>query len=208
MKLLAVCSGRPERLPGKSFKTGIFKTAVNSPVLIDAHGLVGDAVCNTKHHGGPDQAILMEGSLTLDWWSAELGREIAPGMLGENLVIDGLDNRDVAAGDRFHLGDLILEASCARSPCATLSTKMGDPRFAKAYTQAARPGIYCRVIRPGMVAPGDAIRHEVFDGDRVFIWEMLAAVGKPLSDMERARFLAAPIGIRWRPTFEKKAARD
>jgi MOSC domain-containing protein YiiM len=207
MKLLAACLGRPEKLPGKSFKTGIFKTPVNSAVMIDTHGLVGDAVCNAKHHGGPDQAILLEGSLTLDWWSAELGREIAPGMLGENLVIEGLDNRDVAAGDRFHIGELILEASCARSPCATLSARMGDPGFAKACIRAARPGIYCRVIRPGMVAPGDTVRHALFDGDRVFIWEMLAAVGKPLSDSERARFLAAPIGMRWRPTFEKKAAR-
>ncbi|WP_105373629.1 MOSC domain-containing protein [Neorhizobium huautlense] len=202
MKLLAICLGHPEKLPGKSFKTGIYKAAVNSAVMIDRLGLVGDAVCNTKHHGGEDQAVLLEGSLTRDWWAQELGRDLLPGTFGENLIIDGLDNRDVAAGDRFHVGEVVLEASCARSPCNTLAVKMGDPTFVKAYTRAGRPGIYCRVIVPGMVSRGDPVRHERYAGERVTIPEMLAAVGRSLSDAERARFLSAPIGHRWRPAFE------
>ncbi|WP_105402296.1 MOSC domain-containing protein [Neorhizobium sp. T7_12] len=202
MKLLAVCLGRPERLPGKSFKTGIYKSAVKAAVMVDSLGLVGDAVCNTKHHGGEDQAILLEGSLTLDWWAAALGRDFSPGTFGENLTIEGLDNRDVAVGDRFHIGEVVLEATCARSPCNTLAVKMGDPKFLKTYTKAGRPGIYCRVITPGMVSPGDLVRHEPYTGERVMVAEMLAAVGKNLSVAERARFLAAPIGRRWRPMFE------
>jgi len=202
MKLLAICLGRPEKLPGKSFKTGIYKSALNSAAMIDRFGLVGDAVCDTRHHGGEDQAVLLEGSLTLDWWTAELGHELPPGTFGENLIIEGLDNRDVAAGDRFHVGEVVLEASCARSPCNTLAVKMGDPTFVKTYVRAGRPGIYCRIIAPGMVSPGDPVRHERFSGDRVMIAEMLAAVGRSLSDAEKARFLAAPIGRRWRPTFE------
>lgn len=202
MKLLSICLGRPEKLPGKSYKTGIYKAAVSSAVMVDRLGLVGDAVCNTKHHGGEDQAVLLEGSSTLGWWAAELGRELPPGFFGENLIIDGLDNRDVAAGDRFHVGEVILEASCARSPCNTLAAKMGAPAFPKTYTKAGRPGIYCRVVRPGTVSPGDSVRHELYAGERVMIAEMLAAVGRNLSDAERARLLAAPIGIRWRSVFE------
>ncbi|WP_117192907.1 MOSC domain-containing protein [Rhizobium terrae] len=202
MKLVAICLGRPEKLPGKSFKTGIYKAPVNSAVMLDHLGLVGDAVCNTRHHGGEDQAVLLEGSLTLDWWAAELGHPLTPGTFGENLIIEGLDNRDVGAGDRFHIGDVVLEASCARSPCNTLAVRMGDPKFLKAYTKAGRPGIYCRVIEPGMIGPGDPVRHETYAGDRVMIADMLAAVGKDLSAAEKARFLAAPIGSRWRPTFE------
>lgn len=79
---------------------------------------------------------------------------------------------------------------------------MGDPTFVKTYKNGGRPGIYCRVIQPGMVSPGDPVRHEPYAGERVTIAEMLAAVGKRLSDSERARFLAAPIGRRWRPVFE------
>ena len=89
MKILAVCVGHAEKLPGKSYKTGINKHPLAGSVMVDAEGLVGDAICNRKHHGGVDQAVYVEGSLTLDWWSAELARKIAPGAFGENIVIDG-----------------------------------------------------------------------------------------------------------------------
>ncbi|MGF9693881.1 MOSC domain-containing protein [Rhizobium sp. 0TCS1.26] len=202
MKVSAICIGNAEKLPGKSFKTGINKQPVSSAVLVDTEGLLGDAVCNRKYHGGPDQAILLEGSLTLDWWAQQLGRDLPPGTFGENLVIDGLDNRDVAAGDRFHVGEVVLEASCARSPCNTFAVKMGDPTFVKTYFRGGRPGIYCRVIETGAVSVGDPVSHELYGGDRVSIAEMLAAVGKTLTDAEKARFLAAPIGSRWRLTFK------
>ena len=141
MKILALCIGNPQRLAGKSYKTGIFKHAVNGAVMIDAEGLVGDAICNRKHHGGVDQAVYIEGSLTLDWWSSELGRPYEPGTFGENMVISGLDNRAVSGGDRFISGDLVLEVSACRIPCANFSARMNDPQFVKRYTIAARPGI-------------------------------------------------------------------
>ncbi|RWX76585.1 MOSC domain-containing protein [Neorhizobium lilium] len=200
MRLAAVCIGRPEKLPGKSYKTGINKAGIGTAVL-DRLGLVGDAVCNAKHHGGEDQAILLEGSLTLDWWAEQLGRPLTPGTFGENLVIEGLDNRNVAVGDSFHVGHVVLEASCPRSPCNTLAAKMADPSFARTYTRAGRPGIYCRVVAEGTVSTGDPVRHEIYSGERIMIPDMLAAIGRKLPESEKARFLAAPIGSRWRSTF-------
>lgn len=202
MKLLAICIGQAERLPAKSYKTGIYKTPVNGPVLIDLLGLVGDAVCNKKHHGGPDQAILIEGSLTLAWWAAELGRDLPPGTFGENLVIEGLDNRDVAVGDRFHLGEIVLEATSPRSPCNTLVARMGDRKFSKAFLKAGRPGIYCRVIAPGSLQVGDTARHEFYAGERVSVCELLNSMERKVSDAERTRFLSVPIGNRWRERFQ------
>ena len=140
MKILALCMSNPEKLPGKSYKTGIFKRSVNGAVMIDAEGLVGDAICNRKHHGGIDQAVYIEGSLTLDWWAGELGRPCEPGTFGENMVISSLDNRDVSVGDRFIAGDLILEATACRIPCATFAVKMADPKFVKRYGDLG-PGI-------------------------------------------------------------------
>ena len=137
MKILAVCSGNAEKLPGKSYKTGINKHPVNGAVLIDAEGVVGDAVCNRKYHGGVDQAVYVEGSVTLDWWSKELGSVVEPGTFGENIVIDGLDNAEVAVGDRFTAGDLVLECAHLRPEnervrrehalerCAQLAVQLG-----------------------------------------------------------------------------------
>ncbi|MGO7609351.1 MOSC domain-containing protein, partial [Rhizobium ruizarguesonis] len=71
--------------------------------------------------------------LTLDWWIRELGRPYEPGTFGENMVISYLDNRDVAVGDRFLTGDLVLEVTSCRIPFATFAARMADPKFVKRY---------------------------------------------------------------------------
>lgn len=198
MKLVAVCLGQAEKLLGKSYRTGIYKSAVSAAIMVDRLGLVGDAICNKEHHGGEDQGILLEGSITRQWWAAELDRELPPGMFGENLLVEGLDNRDVAAGDRFHIGDVVLEASMPRIPCLTLAARMEDARFAKTYMRSGRPGIYCRVIRTGTISPGETVRYETYAGERIGMPELFKACGERLPQAERQRYLAAPIGERLR----------
>ncbi|WP_221116474.1 MOSC domain-containing protein [Rhizobium sp. NZLR1b] len=198
MKILALCIGNPERLAGKSYKTGIFKHAVNGAVMIDAEGLVGDAICNRKHHGGVDQAVYLEGSVCLDWWARELGHPINLGTFGENLVIEGLDNRQVAVGDRFMTGELVLEVTSCRIPCATFAARMNDPKFVKRYTQAGRPGIYCRVIANGIVEAGLPVAYAPFSGARVTMPEMMETFGRQLSVEDRQRYLSAPIHYKLR----------
>ncbi len=205
MKILAVCRGSAERLPGKSYRTGIFKHAVAGGVMIDAEGLVGDAICNRKHHGGVDQAVYLEGSASLDWWASEFGHPVEPGTFGENLVIEGLDNRDVAVGDRFMTGGVILEATSCRIPCATFAARMNDPKFVKRYTRAARPGIYCRVISNGIVEAGMPVDHRPFSGARVTMPEMMETFGRRLSAADRSRYLAAPIHYKLRDLLEAQA---
>jgi len=193
MKILAVCLGRPEILPGKKYKTGINKLAIQGPVMVDAEGLVGDAILNRKHHGGVDQAVYIEGSIDLDWWQAELGRDLPYGTFGENLVIEGIESAMLAAGDRLAIGEVLLEVTSARVPCATFAAKMGDPTFVKRYTRAARPGAYARVLRGGMVEAGQSVEFTPWSGDRVTMREMMATFGRKLSETDRARYLAAPV---------------
>ncbi|MBA5802273.1 MOSC domain-containing protein [Rhizobium changzhiense] len=202
MKILALCTGNPERLPGKSYRTGIFKHAVNGAVMIDAEGLVGDAVCNRKHHGGVDQAVYVEGSLTLDWWAQELGRPYEAGTFGENMVISDLDNRAVAVGDRFAAGDLVLEVTSCRIPCATFAARTADPKFVARYKDAARPGIYCRVIKGGVVEAGLRVDHRLFTGEKVTMPELIKTFGRRLSEADRARYLASPIHYKLRALLE------
>lgn len=197
MKIVAVCTGSAEKLAGKSYRTGIFKQALAAPVMIDRLGLVGDAVCNKKHHGGPDQAVLIYGAATLDWWRADLGHDLPFGTFGENLVIAELDNRDVAVGDRFSFGEVVLEATTARMPCATLAARMGDSGFVKRYQRAARPGIYARVLAEGFAKPGMAVAFIPYPGERISMAEIMAIHGR-ITESERARFLAAPIAGRLR----------
>ncbi|WP_137129599.1 MOSC domain-containing protein [Rhizobium sp. FY34] len=203
MKVSAICLGLPEKLSGKSYKTGINKVPVSGAVLVDENGLVGDSICNRKYHGGPDQAVYVEGGLTLDWWASELGQVLAPGLFGENLVIDGLDNRNVGAGDQFQLsGGVLLEATSARIPCNTFSARMGDAKFAKRYTAAARPGIYCRVLVCGAMSAGEDVVFTPFAGEKVPVPEMMRLFGKQLAPQDRKRYLAAPIHTKLRAELQ------
>lgn len=194
MKLLAVCIGSTHPIPGrKSAKTGIYKQPVDHPVFIGAEGLAGDRIVDRRHHGGRDQAVYIEGAADLDWWRTELGLELPPGTFGENLLIEGLDNRDVAVGDRFEIGEVELEITSARMPCATFAARMDDKLFVKRYTRAARPGAYARVLREGALRAGDTVRYTPFGGPRITMPDLMRTYGRKLQGDELARYLAAPI---------------
>jgi len=202
MEILSVCTAEPEKLPGKSYKTGINKRAVVCTVVIDANGLQGDAICNRKYHGGPDQAVYVEGSVSLDWWATQLGIPLLPGQFGENLIVGGLDNTVVAAGDCFCFGDVVLEATVPRMPCATFAAKMGDPQFVQRYRKAARPGFYCRVLHPGSVKAGIGVSYRPYGSPRVLMTEMMKDFGKFISGETLARYLAIPLHCKLRSSLE------
>lgn len=193
MRLRAVCIGHPETLPGKRCKTGINKHPVVGAFPLGVEGLEGDAVCDRRYHGGPDQAIYVEGSISLKRWSEDLARPIADGEFGENLVIDGLDNETIAVGDRLVIGNVILEATAPRMPCATFATKMGDPQFVKRYRKAERPGFYCRVIAAGELEVGMRVERLFYTGNRITMPQMMRNYGKTIIGEQLSAYLSAPI---------------
>lgn len=198
IKILAVCTGVARPVPGKSYKTGIFKTPTDAAIVVDREGLLGDAICNRKHHGGPEQAVYGLGSVDLDWWSKDLGRSIEPGTFGENIVIEGIDSRSISVGDRFETESVLLEVTSTRTPCATFNARMGDPGFARRFMSAGRPGFYCRVLRDGVIQAGDPATYTAFDGEPVTMPELLRTYGRNLSEEDRLRYLAAPISDKLR----------
>jgi MOSC domain-containing protein YiiM len=149
--------------------TGIYKEPVAFAVRVvvpqpknsgpGQSGLVGDVICDIKHHGGPDQAVYAYAREDLDWWGDRLDRALPDGMYGENLTTEGLNLTDAVVGECWRVGDagLVLQASCPRIPCATFAAKMAEPKWIKTFTEAGMTGAYLRVISPGEVRAGDAI---------------------------------------------------
>ena len=146
MKLISINIGQERSILNAkaSGKTGIYKLPVTSPVPVTSNGLPGDVVCDTKHHGGPDQAIYIYGAADYQWWSEALGRELAPGTFGENLTISDLESAPVRVGDILEIGAVRLQVTSPRMPCRTLAARMQDAAFIDAFRQAERPGLYCR----------------------------------------------------------------
>ncbi|MDD1497247.1 MOSC domain-containing protein [Agrobacterium sp. CNPSo 3708] len=199
MKIQAICRADAQTLPGKTSKTGIFKHALSGPVMVDAQGIVGDAVCNRKHHGGPDQAIYAMGSGDLDFWVNDLGHAVEPGFFGENLVIEGIDSATLCVGDRLGLQQVTLEVTAARIPCATLTARVGDPQFARRFRNAGHPGFYCRVLQSGMIEAGESVTFTPYNGTKLPIPVILQRF-RPnrLTQEERAAFLDTPLASRFR----------
>ena len=184
--------------------TGIFKMPVPE-ALVTAKGVAGDAVCDRKHHGGRDQAIYVYGQPDYDWWSKELGRPLDPGTFGENLTIDGLSSAEIHIGDRFEIGDVVLEVTSPRIPCRTFAARMDDKMFVKSFLAARRPGVYARVLGEGTVRPGDSITHIPFAGEQVLAVEMTETWNRRDLPAETiARYLATPIHHKERERWAKK----
>ena len=187
--------------------TGIYKNPADGPVVVTPLGLDGDFIADTKHHGGIDQAVYVYGTADYDWWAAELGRPLAPGTFGENLTVAGLASGELAVGDRLRLGEVVLEVTAPRIPCATLAARMGDPAFVKRFRAAERPGAYCRVIHAGPVAAGEAVALEPFAGPRLGLPESFRDFyTKAWDEAKLRRHLAAPIDIRSRAYLEELLA--
>lgn len=156
MRVMSVNVGRLETIPGAKRRslTGIFKRPVFDPVKVEREGLHGDHIGSVKYHGGPDQAVYLYSIQDYRWWEEQLGRELAPGTFGENLTVNEFGSRAPHVGDRWHIGELVLEISGPRIPCVTLAQRMEDPRFVKRFAQANRGGCYARVLNPGWVQAG------------------------------------------------------
>jgi len=205
MKLISVNIGRPQVTPSGK-RTGIYKEPSLVPVRVTALGLEGDAVLDTRHHGGTDQAVYVYSASDYAWWAKQLGRELAPGTFGDNLTFDTYASAEAGIGDRFHLGDVVLEVTAPRIPCGTLEGRMAEPGFIKQFIAAERPGVYCRVIQPGLLKADVAVRVEPYDrGERVLSLELFRAFYTSQHTPEAIqRFLAAPIAERSRREHERE----
>ncbi len=191
----------------RRYETGINKQSQNHSVSVGMEGLEGDAVCDKRFHGGPDQAIYLYRTEDYAWWGLSLGREIAHGTFGENLTVQGLSEPGLMVGDRLRFPDLEIEATAPRIPCSTLASIMGDVMFAKQFMQAARPGIYFRVIKSGRIEAGDRAELIPATEDSVSTVTFFHDVTRKLSRAEIQRYLALPIDIRSRTEFEKRLSR-
>jgi len=184
-------------------RTGIDKRPVDGPVLLTADGVRGDTICHTKHHGGPDQAVYAYAVEDLAFWTAELGQEFTPGGVGENLTVSGVDCTGAVLGERWRVGEAVLQVRATRTPCRVFAGFRGVPDLVKRFIAAGRPGAYLEVLRPGTVRAGDPV--EVFDrpDHGVTVADLLAA---STVARERAPEIAAAreyLGVRARAWLDR-----
>lgn len=157
---LNVGSAEPISIGKSSQKTGIFKKPAGGAVYVGKLGLEGDVQVDKKHHGGADQAVYLYSAEDYAWWSTKLDRQLKPGAFGENITLSSFGDGDCCVGDRLRCGQVLLELTAPRIPCATLAARMQDPGFVKKFSKAGRPGFYARVLEEGSLEEGIDCRWE------------------------------------------------
>lgn len=210
MRLISINSGRKQTLQnkGRTEITGIYKAPMQGPVEIKRLGIAGDFIGSPKHHGGPDQALYIYGEADYQWWTKETGREMLPGIFGENFTISGLECANLNIGDYLHIGGVTLQVTAPRIPCGTFASHMGDPQWVKKFTAAERPGFYVRILQEGTLTAGQAVQVEKYAGETLSLLEVYRAhyhkEGRVANLLER--HLKSPLAIRMREKYEMELA--
>lgn len=164
----AVCAGsieefvvRPgdEQRGGQTHTTAIRKGPVEGARWIRADtGVEGDEIANRSAHGGSLRTVYAYAAEDRAFWERQLGRDLPPGSFGENLATEGLDVTGAKPGERWRVGDALLEVTTIRTPCYKLAWALDEDGIERAFQRAARPGAYLTVLEEGEVEAGDEVR--------------------------------------------------
>ena len=151
-------------MPGRVVQVNVSQGGVpKRPVAqawVGRGGLAGDAVNHPKIHGGPERAVCLFAAEVIDRLRAE-GHPIAPGAVGENLTVAGLDWPALAVDAVLEVGrELRLQLSQRVEPCRTIAGAFADGQFKRIQPSRAPDETrwYARVLQEGTVRPGDAVR--------------------------------------------------
>ncbi|HJV45926.1 MAG TPA: MOSC domain-containing protein [Bacillota bacterium] len=190
----------------KAVITGIFKKPMDRPVYLSKTNFEGDGQADLVHHGGVEKAVCVYPYEHYPFWEQKLGMKLEVGAFGENLTIQGLLEEDVCIGDKYQLGEAIVEVSQPRQPCYKLSVKYNNPELPLLFQNTGFTGYYFRVLQEGEVSINSTLKriekHEmgitISYANKVMHHHLdhLAGVQKMLS--------VSKLSESWRKTFLKR----
>ena len=163
------CNGFVKTVCRKS-EPGLPKIEVEAIQLIEHFGVEGDYHAGQyvrhrylakKDPGKPNlrQVLVADTSIYADI-SAQgiIGK---PGMLGENILVDGIKVMTLSIGTQLEIGETLLEVTEVRNPCYQLNEM--HPRLLKAvcskvHGQVRRnAGMMACILKGGYIHPGDPV---------------------------------------------------
>lgn len=203
--------GKPEVLVSdhQSVKTAYRKVRIETESLqLGMTSFEGDMVQDKKHHGGNDKAICCYNSDHFIKWNNELGFELEPAAFGENLTLEGdaAHENNVFIGDRYQLGEAIVEVSEPRGPCYVIGIRYNFKQFPVLLQKSGFTGFYLRTITPGLVKKTDKLIHMSSHPEQISVMDVNYIRyhdSKNKEGIERLVNLKELSGD-WREMFEKK----
>lgn len=137
-KVMAVCI---------SEKKGTQKRNVHEALFIEDFGLENDAHAGKWHR----QVSLLSYEKIQDF--KKKGAPVEDGAFGENLIVSGIDFKNLPVGTRFQCGDVVLEMTQIGKEChngCEIYKIMGDCIM-------PREGVFAKVLCGGRIREGDEL---------------------------------------------------
>ena len=189
--------------------SGIFKKPVTGKIFLDVLGLQGDGSADPVHHGGPDKAVCAYPADYFPYWEKVTGKKLSYGAFGENLSLTGLSETKIHIGDVFSLGEAEVQCSQPRQPCHKLNKIFEFQEMACRIQKTGFSGWYFRVLKPGWVEPGVALKLVAQGDRRVTVDAANDLRHNNKKDIEKLReiLIIAALSDSWREYFSKALAK-
>ena len=137
-KVMAICI---------SEKKGTQKRNVHEALFIEDFGLENDAHAGKWHR----QVSLLSYEKIQDF--KKKGAPVEDGAFGENLIVSGIDFKNLPVGTRFQSGDVVMEMTQIGKECHSgceIYKIMGDCIM-------PREGVFAKVLCGGRIREGDEL---------------------------------------------------
>ena len=160
MQIISTNLGKPTEISwnGKLITTGIYKSPVDTPLLLETESVSGDTIGDPKVHGGIYKACYLFSAEQYPYWKEKYPHlDWNWGMFGENLTVKGLDESQTRVGSIYRLGTALVQITQPREPCFKLGFKFGTQEILKQFIDHGWPGTYVRILEVGKVSSGDTM---------------------------------------------------
>ncbi|TRX95991.1 hypothetical protein FHL15_003133 [Xylaria flabelliformis] len=155
--VLSLRTGKVRPLAGVKLTSAINKQPRQDRVRLTKLGFAGDERQHPPHQS-PDNAIHQYARSHYDRWRAELPDrkdKFVIGGFGENISTTHLSENNVCVGDKFRLGDAVVQVTMTRQPCFKLNHRFEHKKMATMVQNTGRTGWLYRVLCEGWVEEGD-----------------------------------------------------
>ena len=130
-----------------------------SVMAVPGRGLHGDHAMRGRN---PDRQLTLMTAADLAILASALGSRVDPIELRRNLLLDGAHS-SLRSGDRYRLGDVLLQVTGPCEPCSRMKEVLGNEGF---LAMRGHGGVTARILRGGLLKLGDAfspVQMDLFD---------------------------------------------
>ncbi len=150
--ILKITSGKTKEytVKDKTFKSAYKKDTLHTSVEVTTLGLLPDQQSDKRYHGGEDKAILIGSNKHFNNYYQQNNIILDSLVIGQNILIDTLDESNVCVGDIYTIGELIVEVTQPRQPCWKIGALFSKEIHRYINIQSAT-GWYVRVLKIGIL---------------------------------------------------------